>query len=39
MTRSSLMPQSAAAAGIPFARLCEQICELGIRDSAARAAG
>ncbi len=26
MTATSLMPQSAAAAGIPFAELCERIC-------------
>ncbi len=26
MTSTSLMPQSAAAAGIPFAELCERIC-------------
>jgi D-alanine-D-alanine ligase len=26
MTATSLLPQSAAAAGIPFAELCEQIC-------------
>jgi len=30
MTRTSLLPQSAAAAGISFPRLCERICQLAI---------
>lgn len=30
MTATSLMPQSAAAAGIPFAELCERICRLAL---------
>jgi len=29
MTATSLMPQSAAAVGIPFAELCERICLVG----------
>lgn len=35
MTATSLMPQSAAASGIPFTRLCERICRLGIAASMA----
>ena len=36
MTATSLMPQSAAAAGIPFPELCERICRsaLGGRGAA-----
>jgi D-alanine-D-alanine ligase len=30
MTATSLLPQSAAAVGIPFPELCERICHLGI---------
>lgn len=30
MTRTSLMPQSAAAAGIGFGELCERICTLAV---------
>lgn len=30
MTATSLMPQSAAASGLPFAQLCEQICRAAI---------
>ena len=32
MTATSLMPQSAAAAGIDFPTLCERICELALED-------
>ena len=32
MTATSLLPQSAAAAGIPFAELCERIAKLGIEE-------
>jgi D-alanine-D-alanine ligase len=35
LTRTSLLPQSAAAAGLPFPALCDRICRLGL----ARAAG
>jgi D-alanine-D-alanine ligase-like ATP-grasp enzyme len=31
MTETSLFPQAAAAAGISFSVLCEQICQLAIR--------
>lgn len=31
MTATSLLPQSAAASGISFAELCEQICRAGIK--------
>ena len=31
MTRNSLMPQSAAAAGISFDQLCEKICTLAVK--------
>ena len=31
MTATSLLPQSAAAEGLPFPDLCERICELGVR--------
>ena len=37
MTRTSLMPQSAAAAGIGFAELCERICQLAIERAGRRA--
>ena len=33
MTRTSLLPQSAAAAGISFPQLCERICQLAIEGS------
>jgi D-alanine-D-alanine ligase len=35
LTRTSLLPQSAAAAGLPFPALCDRICRLGL----ARATG
>ena len=31
LTRNSLLPKAAAAAGIPFPQLCERICRLGAR--------
>lgn len=31
MTATSLLPQSAAACGIPFADLCERVCHLALR--------
>ena len=31
MTATSLLPQSAAAEGLPFPDLCERICELGVQ--------
>ncbi len=30
MTRTSLLPQSAAVSGLPFADLCEEICRLAV---------
>lgn len=33
LTATSLLPQSAAAAGIPFAALCDEICRLGLARS------
>jgi D-alanine-D-alanine ligase len=30
MTKTSLLPQSAAASGIAFPQLCERICELAL---------
>jgi D-alanine-D-alanine ligase len=39
MTSNSLVPKSAKAAGIPFPRLCERICELAIEEHAGRAGG
>jgi D-alanine-D-alanine ligase len=39
MTGNSLVPKSAKAAGIPFPRLCERICELAIEEHAARPGG
>ncbi|HEX2315205.1 MAG TPA: D-alanine--D-alanine ligase [Thermomonospora sp.] len=33
MTATSLMPQSAAAAGIGFAELCERLCEIALREA------
>jgi D-alanine-D-alanine ligase len=33
LTRTSLLPQSAAAAGVSFPELCETICELGLARS------
>ncbi len=32
LTATSLLPQSAAAAGIDYATLCERICEIALRD-------
>jgi D-alanine-D-alanine ligase len=32
MTAASLFPKGAAAAGIPFAEVCERICRLGIEE-------
>ena len=32
LTSASLVPKSAAAAGLPFPRLCERICELAIEE-------
>lgn len=34
LTRNSLVPKAAAAAGIEFPELCERICRLGMRRSA-----
>ena len=39
LTSASLVPKSAAAAGIPFARLCERICEIAIQEHTARSGG
>jgi D-alanine-D-alanine ligase len=39
MTANSLVPKSAQAAGVPFPRLCERICELAIQEHAARRGG
>jgi D-alanine-D-alanine ligase len=39
MTRTSLMPQSAAAVGIGFAELCERICALAIERARRRSRG
>jgi D-alanine-D-alanine ligase len=39
MTGNSLVPKSAKAAGIPFPRLCERICELAIEEHAVRLGG
>jgi len=36
MTANSLVPKSAKAAGIPFPRLCERICEIAIEEHAMR---
>ena len=36
LTRNSLVPKAAAAAGIEFPELCERICRLGMRRSARR---
>ena len=36
MTRTSLFPQAAQAAGIPFADLCERIARLARNNQAAR---
>ena len=36
MTRTSLLPQAAQAAGIDFAELCERICRLARNNGAAR---
>jgi len=32
MTKKSLYPQSAEVAGVPFAKVCEQLCEMALRD-------
>lgn len=32
MTRKSLYPQSAEAAGLPFTSACDQLCQLALRD-------
>ncbi|MBA2703659.1 MAG: D-alanine--D-alanine ligase [Blastocatellia bacterium] len=32
MTKKSLYPQSAEAAGVPFAKACERLCEMALRD-------
>jgi D-alanine-D-alanine ligase len=37
MTRTSLLPQSADAAGINFAELCDRICRAAVRDSRRKA--
>lgn len=39
LTSASLVPKSAAAAGITFPRLCERICELAIEEHTGRAGG
>ncbi|MFW5947518.1 MAG: D-alanine--D-alanine ligase [Gemmatimonadota bacterium] len=39
LTSASLVPKSAAAAGIAFPRLCERICELAIEEHRARTGG
>ncbi len=39
LTSASLVPKSAAAAGIPFPRLCERICELAIQEHSPGAGG
>ena len=39
LTSASLVPKSAAAAGIPFPRLCERICEIAIQEHTARSGG
>jgi len=36
LTRTSLLPQSAAAAGLPFPELCETICRTGLARTAER---
>lgn len=36
LTRNSLLPKAAAAAGIAFPALCERICRLGVRRGAGR---
>jgi D-alanine-D-alanine ligase len=36
LTRTSLLPQSAAAAGIDFAELCETLCRLALRRAGTR---
>jgi len=36
LTRTSLLPQSAAAAGLPFSSLCDTICRLGLARGAGR---
>lgn len=38
LTRNSLLPKAAAAAGIAFPELCERICRLGARRGARRSA-
>jgi D-alanine-D-alanine ligase len=39
LTANSLLPKAARAAGIPFAALCERICELAIEEQARRRQG
>jgi D-alanine-D-alanine ligase len=39
MTSNSLVPKSAKAAGLPFPRLCERICELAIEEHRRRDGG
>jgi D-alanine-D-alanine ligase-like ATP-grasp enzyme len=39
MTELSLIPQSAAACGIPFGELCERIVRLAIAEGQSRARG
>jgi D-alanine-D-alanine ligase len=34
LTRTSLLPQSAAAAGLPFPDLCDAICRMGLARAA-----
>jgi len=35
MTATSLLPQSAAAAGIPFDELCDRMCRMALERAAA----
>ena len=39
MTSNSLVPKSAKAAGIPFPRLCEWICEIAVQEHRERSGG
>jgi len=39
MTATSLLPQSAAAAGIPFPELCDRICRLALERAARKGGG
>jgi D-alanine-D-alanine ligase len=36
MTKTSLLPDAAAAAGIPFPELCERLVDLALQDWAGR---